>query len=1010
MNRLVKIRWCSLLLLATVLRGQGEGSLPIRNHGLEQGLSNTAVTCLAEDPHGLLWTGTESGLFRFDGRGWHGVETALPSVFVNALLVDRKGLLWVATRTGVACFPPLRPDRLVVAQGVPPTIVAQLGEDAGGRIWVLAAGAPLVQAEGPGFAPDPAWPKAATAVALFAHPSCPEVLATDGRSFLVRHPDGTWRPETPPLQGPTEVLVAVAEDGTGARWARTDRAVYRRMAGSARWERVTHSLFGPSPDTARLSRDRDGWVWINTGSDLVRVRGAEVVPLEVGLELGESVTGLTDRSGSWWVGWAGIKQIPAGGAWRQYRQGSGLPSPVVWNLLRDRKGRLWAATDGGLTLAGPKGWTAVHRGQVSRVRQLHDGDLVFVGSPGGTVHRLDPRSRRVRSQRVDCLAPTAVMRGLAVLPDGGLLVSDFSDGVAHGRPRGERWTWQPTLVEGKPPLGVWTLQQDAGGNAFLAMDKALFQWVDGAWRRVPDTLDETPFLGLVRGDGTLLVSYFDRPVFSVHRREAGTWKRVSVHAPFEKAARLVVYSLVEGKNGDLWAGCSQGLVRLSGALERILDWQGPGEGAPGADANAGGLLLEADGDLWLGTTEGLGRFRSTAGPTAAVPAPVLVGPHGLLAAAAAPVLPPRGTLDASFAIPSFPNAKRLILQTRIAGLDQEWMDQETLAVRAGRLPPGTHTLEARFRLPGGASGASVNLPFRILPFWWETWWARAMGLLGLGGIAVGLHDLRARHLRRRNAQLEAQVAERLSELRSLMRRLEEEKQRADDASSAKSAFLAAMSHELRTPLNAILLYADLVKDEAEGRGEAAIARDMEKITGSGKHLLAMINDVLDLSKIEEGKMALHLEPVRVPELLEELASTLRPLASNRGNGLEVDCPADLPELRSDRTRLAQVLLNLGSNACKFTEGGTVRIEVEAGDRRMAFRVRDTGIGMSVEESSRIFDAYIQADSATHRRFGGTGLGLSISRKFVELLGGRLQVDSEPGRGSCFHFELPLPES
>ena len=1000
-----------LLVLPVCLQGQGQGSLPIRAHGVEQGLTIPAVNALAQDTYGLIWAGTESGLFRFDGRSWHEVEAKLPSQYVNALLVDRKGWLWVATREGVAVFHPLRPEAVKIPSGVSTTSVNQVGDDGDGRIWVLERGSPLVQQQNGSFTPDPDWPASKPALALFAQSDRSEVLATDGRTILARAAPGSpWISEPLPLMAAPEVIIAVARDGEGTRWARSDQAVYRRLAGATVWEKVASSLFGPSPDTARLTRDREGWVWINTGTGMVRAKGRILEPFGGGGGggLGASVTALVDREGTLWFGWTGVRQVLGGGLWRQFHSRDGLPSPVVWHLLRDAAGRLWVATDTGVAVAEGGQWKQVHRGQASRILQAPDGNLLFVGSPGGTVHFIDSRRLTVESLRVDVLAPSAVMRGLAVLPDGSILVSDFSEGVALGRREGGRWRWTRTPVEGGAPKGVWLLNQDTSGQVFLSMGKGLFQWVDGSWRRIPDTLGYTPLLGTLRRDGSLVVSYFDRPVITVHQPREGGWVRTSTHEPFGREKNLVVYSAIEGSGGDFWLGTSQGLVRLGVSLDRVLDWFGPGEGAPGADSTVGGLLQEANGDIWYGTTEGLGRYRPPKNQTRpSLPAPILLLTEPVTTGEEELRVAARGTLIAGFGLPAFPESARVRLQSRIPGLDRDWVDQETLSVRYGRLPAGRFRMEVRATLAGGRVGPATVLAFKVDPVWWETWWALLLGVLGLAGIATGFHALRARNLRARNLLLEAQVAERVSELRSLMRKLEEEKQRADQASLAKSEFLAAMSHELRTPLNAILLYADLVKDEADGRGEKTIARDMDKITGSGKHLLSMINDVLDLSKIEEGKMALRPEPIQVPELLAELESTLQPLASHRRNRFETDCPPSLPVVHADRTRLLQVLLNLGANACKFTEGGVVRVEAELGGDRIHFRVRDTGIGMSAKEVEGIFKAYVQASSDTHRRFGGTGLGLSISQKFVELMGGTLSVDSAPGKGSCFAFDLPL---
>ncbi len=231
---------------------------------------------------------------------------------------------------------------------------------------------------------------------------------------------------------------------------------------------------------------------------------------------------------------------------------------------------------------------------------------------------------------------------------------------------------------------------------------------------------------------------------------------------------------------------------------------------------------------------------------------------------------------------------------------------------------------------------------------------------------------------------------------------------AEEANQSKSQFLANMSHELRTPLNAILGYSEMLAEEAEDDGNDVYIPDLEKIHSAGKHLLALINDVLDLSKIEAGKMELYLETFDVAELVEEVATTVTPLVSKNGNRLEVRCEESLGEMHADQTRLRQSLLNLLSNASKFTDNGTISVDVsaDADDDMLVFRVSDSGIGMTPEQLARLFQAFTQADASTSRRFGGTGLGLTITRKFCRMMGGDVTVESEENVGSTFTIRLP----
>jgi signal transduction histidine kinase/DNA-binding response OmpR family regulator len=232
------------------------------------------------------------------------------------------------------------------------------------------------------------------------------------------------------------------------------------------------------------------------------------------------------------------------------------------------------------------------------------------------------------------------------------------------------------------------------------------------------------------------------------------------------------------------------------------------------------------------------------------------------------------------------------------------------------------------------------------------------------------------------------------------------KEAAEVANEAKSTFLASMSHEFRTPLNAIIGYAEMLEEEAVDGGQEDLLPDLGKIRSAGRHLLSVINDVLDLSKIEAGRTDLYLETFSVDTLLDEVAATVRPLAESKGNRLEIRKGDGLGEMYSDLTKVRQTLLNLSGNASKFTEAGTVTIDARRDGGDVVFEVTDTGIGIAPEHMDRLFQPFSQAESSTARRFGGTGLGLVISRRFCEMLGGDVTVRSEPGVGSTFTVRLP----
>ncbi|MBS0662438.1 MAG: HAMP domain-containing protein, partial [Verrucomicrobia bacterium] len=254
-----------------------------------------------------------------------------------------------------------------------------------------------------------------------------------------------------------------------------------------------------------------------------------------------------------------------------------------------------------------------------------------------------------------------------------------------------------------------------------------------------------------------------------------------------------------------------------------------------------------------------------------------------------------------------------------------------------------------------------------------------------------------------NRTLEQKVKDRTVELEKMMLT-------AKEANQAKSAFLAKMSHELRTPMNAIIGYSEILLEDAADSGNKGAIDDLNKILSAARHLLGLINDVLDLSKIEAGKMELFLETIDLATLVREASTTVAPLVEKKQNRLVVECPPDIGVIHADATKVRQILLNLLSNASKFTEAGQITLRARRehtpnGDYAV-LEIADTGIGMSPEQMGRLFQSFTQADSSTTARYGGTGLGLAISRQFARLMGGDVTVESAIGVGSTFTARIP----
>jgi signal transduction histidine kinase/CheY-like chemotaxis protein len=261
-------------------------------------------------------------------------------------------------------------------------------------------------------------------------------------------------------------------------------------------------------------------------------------------------------------------------------------------------------------------------------------------------------------------------------------------------------------------------------------------------------------------------------------------------------------------------------------------------------------------------------------------------------------------------------------------------------------------------------------------------------------------------LKTRTQELEEEIFHRKQTQEELLNA----KHAAEEANRAKSTFLANMSHELRTPLNAIIGYSEMLEEETRDSGKVENVQDLKKIQSAGKHLLALINDVLDLSKIEAGKMGLHLETFEVAQVIEEMVTTLQPAAAKNANSIGVHVEENVSVMRADITKVRQILFNLLSNACKFTDHGTIALNVGQmkveGKNWIQFQVSDTGIGISAKQKENLFQEFAQADASIARKYGGTGLGLAITHRFVQLMKGKIRVESEAGQGATFTVQLP----
>ncbi|MGV8039929.1 MAG: ATP-binding protein [Thermoanaerobaculaceae bacterium] len=389
-------------------------------------------------------------------------------------------------------------------------------------------------------------------------------------------------------------------------------------------------------------------------------------------------------------------------------------------------------------------------------------------------------------------------------------------------------------------------------------------------------------------------------------------------------------------------------------------------------------------------------------------------------------------LELHYTALSFVAPEKVRFRYRLEGFDARWVEAGSRrSAYFTSIPPGRYRFHVVACNNDGAwNETGAEWSFEVRAPLWSRWWAYLLYVLAVGGSVWLAAMLRMRALHHRTRRLEAMVAERTAQVEASNRALAEKvaeaeaseqravgsERRALEASRAKSIFLSNMSHELRTPLNSIIGFASILIERLDGLVEPRYARFLRNIHASGEHLLRLINTILDLSKIEAGRMELHLEQLQIGVLLSEMENLMRGVAAENDIDIEVRVPEDMPLVTADPIKLKQVMFNLLSNAVKFSPPrATVvvdaallhRVESPLGVESVRVSIVDRGIGIRAEDHEVIFQEFRQLDDGANRRFQGTGLGLPLARRLVELHGGTVTVQSTPGRGSTFMVLLPL---
>ena len=1012
-----------------------------RSWTVERGLPHGSVRGFAQTRDGYLWLATYEGLVRFNGETFRVFDKSNAPGLVNSsidtLARTDDDTLWLGTFDGLVRYRegrfqtiPSRSDFGIIKAIVPARE---------GSVWIGTAKGQILHVVNGHL----------EALTLPLPISPITALATTGDALWIGTSRGLFRYEHGKLDSWTsahglssDTIVTLLPDGSDALLIGTAVGLDRLQSG-----RIAHVAGLPTDQVTALHRDRDRNLWIGTyGNGVFRLSGENLSSYGIA----EGVLNPTiraifeDDEGSIWVGSQnGLEQLRAG-AFITWNRLHGLADDNVRAVFEDRDEVMWVGTATSLYRNHNDAWVEVKDRRLARILSIEQGrdGTRWFGTANG-LYRMN--GDRVTPFAAGSLANNTI-RDIHEDRRGDVWIATTDSGLNRIRRDGTVESFA-----GHGGLGAeyaMAITETPDGTIWVATGGGLGEY-DGqsfTLHAAPRELPSNRLFGIESDDdGTIWIA---TEADGVVRFRNGKSSAVTTRQglPTDK-----ILSLVDDKKGNLWFGTVRGAFVVSlrelnaaadGKSSRVAytffdEDDGLGSRQCNGAANPA-AFRSRDGRIWLATIHGVSastNWRAASALPARNPVVERVTINGKEASPqllrAVPLRADR--IEFEFSGVSFTIPERLHFRYRLDGYDQEWMDAGTSRIASyTNLPAGDY----RFIVASSRDGLrwqASDLAFTFKPRFYETRWFLALAIAAVLALLLGAHSFRLHLTHERANLLERLVEERthqiteekertemaLREAELAKREAERHEQlteqalaQAEEANRAKSIFLAATSHELRTPLNAIIGFSEILISHVSRQLDSRYGRFLHNIHSSGEYLLGIINNILDLSKIEAGRMEIQPEPILLRDMVGGICAVMKGVTNLRKIHVDVEIPEDFPVLEADSTLIKQILYNLMSNAVKFSpERSSVTVTTREltgadsplGEDAIEIQVRDRGIGIDPADQQIIFEEFRQA---TGGRRQGTGLGLALVKRFVGLHRGTIHVESAPGAGSTFTVTLP----